>query len=81
MVVFHPRTRTTMPSTQATGNVCEIREVSNTSSPFYPVAFIPILHDPSLLGSCVPPGSYGEPLLMKLKDLTSLFNPLAIVSH
>jgi len=28
--------------------------------PFCPVAFIPILHDPCLLGSCVPPGSYGE---------------------
>jgi len=26
----------------------------------YLVAFIPILHDPHLFGSCVPPGSYGE---------------------
>lgn len=36
----------------------------------HPVAFIPHLHDPCLLGSCVPPSSYGEALFYE--TITSL---------
>ena len=49
--------------------------------PFRPVVFIRILHDPCLLGSCVPPGSSGEALFDEAEGLTSFSNPLAIASH
>ena len=82
MVVFHhPRTRTTMLSAQATGNVYETREEPNTSSPFLPRG----IHSDSPRSQ--PPRELRSTRLIwrtsvdEAQDLTSPSNSFAIVSH